>query len=143
MKKCSILYALSFISYTACLFAVEYITAQTWADMIFLAFLLCCVYELAYIFYYRKKDNVSFGRAVARLFQYSLIALWLWIAIYFVWGFFFGNNISNGFFGGDYTTYYGIEAWTEDDWGRLIFWIITIPTAVYNFVYYVVSKRLK
>lgn len=153
MKKYSKLYAFSFLSYTAILLvklaAVESgrvpppkLIRQL--DHIFSClFLICCVYQLIYIFFLRKKDTISFGRTVARLFQYALISLWLCITIYMLWGAIFGRELTvNGDLFGPTKMYYGFDVWINDPFGSLFFWVITIVTGIYNLAYNTISKKL-
>ncbi len=75
LKKYGILYMLSFVSYFLVLEASPYISAQTWADILLLLFVIAIIYELAYLIFLRKKECVGFGRALARWFLYGFSAL--------------------------------------------------------------------
>ena len=142
MKKYSLIFKLSFLSYIACIFVTPYITARTYADVIFFIFLFCCGYELLYLFYLRKKDNVSFGKALADLFRYGFLALFVWITLYKIYGVIFGVAIGRGF-PPAYTTYYGVDSLKNDPFGTALFVILGLLNAVYNLVYSVISKRIE
>lgn len=140
MKKYGLILQLSFMSYLFVALASPYVTAQTWADLIFMLFLGCCGYQLLYLFYLRKKENVSFLRSVANLILYFTFTVYLYIIIYYIYTFF--NGYTTGFFGyGD--TYYGIDAWIQDDWGRYIFIPLFIICFVYQISYFAISRRIK
>lgn len=75
LKKYGIIYMLSFVFYFFVLEASPYISAQTWADILLLLFIVAIIYEITYLIFLRKKERVSFGRALARWFLYGFTAL--------------------------------------------------------------------
>ena len=70
MNKYDFILKMSFISYLLVLVAKPYITARTWADIILFLFIFSCIYQIAYILYLRKKENVTFLRSIANYFLY-------------------------------------------------------------------------
>lgn len=97
MRKYSIVFTLSFISYFIVLFAAPYITAQTWADLCFLIFLLSVIYQLCFLIILRKEDGMGIARGIARFFLHALQALSIYVIIQygdmFVSGYIYMENI--------------------------------------------------
>lgn len=128
---------ISFVSYWLVLIASPYITARTWADNIFILFIVSCGYQLAYIFFLRKIDEVSFLRTVANIFLYLSFAL----VSYFIWFYIdiFFNGINSGFFGA--TMYYGIEAWRSSGLISILFIPAFIFCLIYQICYFKSNKK--
>lgn len=70
MKKYDFIFKISFISYLLALIARPYMTAQSWADSILFIFIFSCMYQITYILYLRKKENVTFLNSIANYFLY-------------------------------------------------------------------------
>lgn len=70
MKKYDFIFKISFINYLLALIAIPYMTASSWADIILFIFIFSCIYQIAYIFYLRKKENVTFLKSIANYFLY-------------------------------------------------------------------------
>lgn len=68
MKKCSLLFKLSFINYFLVLIARPYITARTWADIILILFIISCIYQIIYILLMRRKGNITFLKGLSDYF---------------------------------------------------------------------------
>lgn len=142
MKKFDVILKLSFISYLAlALFAAPYVTAQVWADAIASLAILSAAYQLAYIFFLRKRDGIGFGRSAANLFLYLSFAIcagiFLHVMIIFFTGYDDGWFVSRG-------RVYGLEAWRA---AGLLLGIVYLPSvvlcAIYQTLYFVVSKKIE
>ena len=70
MKKYDFIFKISFITYLLALIARPYMTARIWADIILFIFIFSCMYQITYIFYLRKKENVTFLKSIAKYFLY-------------------------------------------------------------------------
>lgn len=68
MKKYNLFFKLSFINYLLILIAIPYITARIWADIILILFICSCLYQIIYIAWLRKKENVKFLTSIAGYF---------------------------------------------------------------------------
>ena len=68
MKKYDFIFKIAFINYLLVLIARPYITGRTWADIILFMFIFSCVYQIIYIFYLRKKENLTFLKSIANYF---------------------------------------------------------------------------
>ena len=111
MKKYSLIYMLSFVFYSLALVSLPYITVQTWADILFFLFIGSCIYQLIYIIYLRKKENVTLGRSIARYFLYLSIVGSIFIVITYL-DLFINGYEQRTFVTGDLIeTYYKFEAW--------------------------------
>ena len=141
MKKFSLIYVLSFLSYFFVYSAVPYITARIWADIAFYIFIIAVLYQLTYIFYLRKKENVSFSRAVARLFLYISSLINILYAVSCVYIYFFGYTSYTWIKSYKIGNYYGWEA-IEKSGMNYVFLLILIPI-LYQLLYILISKHLK
>lgn len=121
---------------------MPYITAQTWADICFFMFLGACIYQVVYIIYLRRKENISLGRSVAKYFLYAFGSLFC-LVIYEYADLFFNGYKECSFLGECYETYYGFEAWKHDDIGNFVYGIVLLVCFVYYVSYYIISKKLK
>ena len=142
MKKFSLIFLLSFISYPLGFIAAPYITAQTWADIISFLFIGANVYQFLYIVYLRKKDNVSFGRSIANYFLYALGSFVLW-EIYVYFDMFFNGYTECAFLGECYETYYGFEAWKHNEFDNIVYGMLSLICFIYFISYYLISKKKK
>ena len=141
IMKYNIGFKISFIMYTLALVALPYMTARTWADIIALLFVVAVFYELFYLFYLRKKDNVKLSRAIAQYFLYLLISLELYVLIncidLAVNGYtptdFLGNSIGEAV--------YGLKAIIEDKMGVFVFGHIIVIATIYQIIYAIATKR--
>ncbi len=50
-EKYDLFFILSFVSYVLIMIASPYVTAQLWADIILLLFIMALVYQFIYIFF--------------------------------------------------------------------------------------------
>ena len=142
-EKYDLIYRLSFVSYVLILIARPYVTAQIWADIILLLFIITLVYQFIYIFFLRKKYNKNFRNVFFRFLLYGITSVSVYILIGYV------DNFINGYTPTDWVgnkthdTYYGIQAILEDDWKNLI----CVPYLIFNLliiiVFKFVNKKLK
>lgn len=70
MKKYDFIFKISFITYLLALIARPYMTARIWADIILFIFIFSCIYQITYIFYLRKKENLTFSKSIVKYFLY-------------------------------------------------------------------------
>lgn len=68
MEKYNLFFKLSFINYFLVLIARPYITARTWADIILVLFIGSCIYQIIYILWLRKKENITFLKSILSWF---------------------------------------------------------------------------
>jgi hypothetical protein len=80
----TLVFRLTFISYVSVFLARPYVTAEAWADIILLLFIASCGYQLAYVFYLRKKEDVRFLRSLAEFFLYLCFAVELYILLFYL-----------------------------------------------------------
>ncbi len=83
MSKYDLINKISFINYLLVLIARPYITARAWADIIFLVFILSCIYQFTYILYFRKKDGLKISTSIANWFLYITYIMDI-LVIYFL-----------------------------------------------------------
>ena len=142
MKKYSLIYMLTFIFYALVLVALPYITAQTWANIMFYLFIGSCIYQFIYIIYLRKKENVSIGRSIAQYFLYAFGSFVLWMVLYYI-DLYINGYQKCAFLGECYETYYGFEAWKQDGIANFICGIILTVFFTYLGCYYLISQKIK
>ena len=142
MKKYSVIYAVSFIFYFLLYLTRPHISViNGWYEVIVeYLFTASVLYELIYLFYLRKREDVSFGKALARLFLYAFIAFdGIWI-FHIVHSFFTG--VSVGFFG-DTNARYGFEAINSDLFRAIVLDPIFVVGIIYQIICFVRWKRKK
>ena len=131
-------FKLSFIMYTLALFALPYMTAKYWADIIAFFFIVAVCYQLLYLFCLRKKDKLKFGRVIAQYFLYLLLSLELWTVLNCA------DLAINGYTPTDILgtpigeTVYGWDAITGDSIGLFIFIAIMLTATIYQIIYGIV-----
>ena len=141
MKKYSLIYMISFVMYPFLYVALPYATAKAWADITVLIFIAAAVYQLLYMIFLRKKDDVSLKRSIARYFLYLFITsaiplVWFYADIFFNGYTFTFLNASDG-------PYYGFEAWSAAVWENIIYLPLLAIFTAYITTYCIVSHRLK
>lgn len=104
--------------------------------------ILLAAYEIIYIFFLAKKENVSLDRGVARGFLYLLFMP----NIYCVW--YYTNIFINGyhetaFMGPVTASYYGFEAWKYDVFAAICYIPLLVIFIIYAIAYFAISKHLK
>lgn len=140
MKKLSLVFLISFVTYPFAAKARPYATARTWADILVMIFFAAVLYQLLYIIFLRKKNNVSLGRSIGRWFLY-----FFWTGTAFVIYCYldmFINGYTYCFLTTSNGPYYGFEAWS-----RCIENFIMVPflilSVIYTVAYFAVSRRIR
>ena len=139
MKKYNLIFRLSFITYIMALIVNRYVTAKLWADICILLFIVALIYQLAYIFVLRKKDDKKFSEVLGVFFLLAITSVSGYIFIDYLYMFvngytptdFIGNSLE--------TTYYGFEAILENGWSNLIY----VPYLIFNLIVLIVYKVMK
>lgn len=143
MKKYSVVYLVSFMFYIPSFFAMPFMTARTWADIIALMFMLACCYQLLYIIYFRRKENITLGRSIARYFLFLSVTF---VAIIVIG---YGDIFLNGYAPTTWTgqqigdTLYGFEAIVNDSWTHSFCVPVLLVSFVYQIGYYFISRTIK
>lgn len=143
MKKYSVIFALSFISYFIVLFEVPYVLAQTWADMHFPFFLISIIYQFCYIVFLRKIDKVSFGRSVSLFFLYAFVTGSFYAIIQYVDIYINGYLVTTMFTNEIVATYYGLDAWRNSTFENIIFLPFLVISFIYVVIYFMVNNEIK
>lgn len=139
MKKYNLIFRLSFITYIIVLIALPYITVRLWADMCMLLFILALIYQLVYLFVFRKKDNKNFSEVLGVFFIFTITSVSGYIFIDYL------NVFINGYTPSDFVgnklghTYYGFEAILENEWSNIIY----IPHLILNLLILIIYKLKK
>lgn len=142
MKKLSLFYAISYFLYTVLISCncVYYLGDYLCAAVA----VLLALYQLFYVAFLCRIDNVSHSRSAARGFLYILINLNLIIIIEFIGNFINGYQKFAGFPPSPVgEKYYGFEAIINDDVTTFIFGITFPPLLIYSIIYAIVSIHLK
>lgn len=141
MKKYSLIFNLAFIPYFLVLLVIDKISATTLANIIFYVFLLCVLYQLSFLFYFRKKENTSFLRTLARIFLGGTFAFNAFI-IYFAIDIYVNGYIVTDWVGNYIDTYYGLEA-LKESWTLVILLPILLVLITYQGLYFLISWIIK
>lgn len=141
MKKFGLIYLLSFLSYSMFLlylsvFTTLYPVVELGAFVLGILSAASFIYEITYIVYLRRKENISLPRSIARFFLYLLISIGLYVIFFYIYVFFAGLYF--GFIGNG-ARYYGFEAWGILN--AFYLWLLFIPPAIYAAIYYIVSNK--
>lgn len=139
-EKFSIIFALTFFVYPVMLFC-------NWAYylgdyMCVIIAVMLTIYELVYIIFLRKKENVGFGKSIYLFFLYALISLNTIPLIMFAIDFVNGYQETAWFTGepiGEH--YYGLEAIMNDQWTQFIF-KLTFPTLIFYLLICAIIKAV-
>ena len=141
--KYNLLFKLSFIMYILIIFARPYVSAKVWADAILVLFVVAVGYQLLYLFCFRKKEHLKFGRTIAQYFLCSLLSLEVWTVLHC------GDLFINGFTPRDWLgsfigeTVYGWAAITGDGIDFFCYSAIVIVSTIYQIVYGLVFIKKK
>ncbi len=128
-------FKLSFIVYILAMFALPYITAKLWADVVAGFFVVAVCYQLVYVFYLSKKNNLTLGRVIAQYFLYLLLSAEIWAVLSRV------DLAINGYTPTDVLgnrlgeTIYGLNAITEDVFGLICVGVIVVIATIYQLLY--------
>jgi hypothetical protein len=141
MKKYDLILKISFIPYILVMYARPYVTAQTWANHVFYLFLGAIFYQLCYLVFLRKKENVSFLKSLARTFLYLSFSAGIYVLTFYLDIYF--NGYSYCFFMAYYGPYYGFEAWKHAGFASLLLIPLLCVSTIYEICYFIISKRIK
>ena len=139
MKKYGNIFKITFITYVLLMIACPYITAQPWADVCLILFILALIYQLLYVIYLRKKENLKFTKVLCRYFVYTISSVSIYIIFDYI------DICLNGFTPSDFLgnsyeeTYYGFEALKHADWKNLFY----IPYLIFNVIILIISKLVQ
>lgn len=137
VNKFDFILKLTYISYILIIKARPYVTARTWADIVMFIFVNSIIYQLCYLFFLRKKENVSFLRSLAKMFLYFSFVINAYIIFYYIDIYINGYTFCFLSFVGE--THYGFEAWKEYPFGIPVIIVFTI----YEICYFVALRRTK
>ncbi len=141
MNKYTNIFKMSFIFYVLVILASGYVTAQVWADIIFILFICSVIYQLIYLIYLRKKDNKKFFASLGLYFLFVISSVSAVIIINYIKYFIFGYTPSD-FLGNTYdATYYGFRAIVENEWENIFYVPWLIINAIIISIYYIIKKR--
>jgi len=145
MKKYDSILKLSFIPYVFALYASSYVTAQTWADVIFLIFLISILYQIWYLLFLRKKENMGFFRSLGKIFLYFTVCVEISIFIDYI-DMFINGYVAGGlfnFYSSD-IRYYGFEAIANatKNWEGIMYIPTIIICIIYQICYAKVSRKI-
>lgn len=140
-KNFDLILRISFITYILVAYARPYITAQTWANIIFYVFLIAVLYQFSYILYLRKKEGIRFLESIANFLLYLSFTIYLFILSFYSFIFFSGYK-SYVFMRMNCTTYYGIDAWKNALVETFAFILLIVICIIYQLCYLFISKRM-
>ncbi len=135
-EKYSLLFRLSFVSYVLIMIARPYVTAQIWADVILVLFIITLVYQFIYMFFFRKKDNKRFSNVFFEFLLYGITSVSIYILIGYIDNFINGYTPTDWVGNSTHDTYYGIQAILENDWKNLV----SVPYLIFNLLIIIVYK---
>ncbi len=104
--------------------------------------ILLVLYEIIYIFFLAKKENVSLGRAIARGFLYLLFMPNIYCVWYYTYIFINGYH-ETAFMGPITASYYGFEAWKHDVFAAICYIPVLVTFIIYSICYFTISNHLK
>lgn len=141
--KYNLLFKLSFIMYILIIFARPYVSAKVWADAILILFVVAVGYQMLYLFYFRKKEHLKLGRAIAQYFLCFLSSFQVWTVLHCA------DLFINGFTPRDWLgsfigeTVYGWAAITGDGIDFFCYSAIMLVSTIYQIIYVLVFIRKK
>lgn len=136
MQKYNLIFRISFTSYIMFMIAMPYITALFWADSFMIVFIISLIYQFAYLFVLRKKENKKFGEVFILFLILGITSLSARMLIDYADSFingytptdFVGNSLGN--------TYYGMQAILENQLKNILY----IPYITLNLIILIVYK---
>ena len=140
-RKFSVIYFLSFFIYPMiiCSNWIYYLGDYLCAILA----VLLAVYELMFIIFIRKKENISLGRSISKGFLFALISLNT-IPVYFLADDFINGYQEYAFLGGPIgERYYGFNAIVKDEVTLFILGITFPALVIYLIAYIIISLILK
>lgn len=140
-RKFSVIYFLSFFIYPMiiCSNWIYYLGDYLCAILA----VLLAVYELMFIIFIRKKENISLGRSISKGFLFALISLNT-IPVYFLADDFINGYQEYAFLSGPIgERYYGFNAIVKDEVTLFILGITFPALVIYLIAYIIISLILK
>ena len=113
MKIYDKLFKLSFLFYIIIIYKISYVT--------FTFFIFSVLYQLAYIIYFRKKNNLKLSKVIGKYFIYIANCISIYIILDYANMFVFGYTPVGILGDSADITYYGLEAWENNSWANLIY----------------------
>ena len=139
-KKFSIIFFITYLIYPSILiFDLIYLLGDYGAVLLAM---LMAVYEIIYVFWLGRKENVSLGRGIARGFLYLLFAANIYCVWYYIYIFTNGYH-ETAFMGPITASYYGFEAWKYDIFAAIFYIPLLVTSIIYTIAYFAISKHLK
>lgn len=142
-EKYDLFFRLSFVSYVLIIYASPYVTAQIWADLIMLFFIIALIYQFIYVFFLRKKREKNISKVFLEFFIYAITSVSVYILVWYIDIFFNGYTPTDWVGNSISAPYYGIQAILESDWENLFY----VPYLIFNvliiIVYKLVNRKLK
>lgn len=98
------------------------------------------VYQLLYIAFLRRKENISLPRSIAQFFLYIFLSIGLFAAYIYIYVFFAGYEESTWLgYPPIVNTYYGLEAWKcLNGW---YMFVMFIPAVIYGIAYFFITRH--
>lgn len=96
MKIYTNIFKITFITYIMIIIARPYVTAQLWADICLLLFLVTLIYQIIYIIHLRKKENIKFYKSLITYFIYAISSVSCYIIFDYI------NMFINGYTHSDF-----------------------------------------
>lgn len=137
-EKYYLYFRLSFVTYVLMMIALPYVTAQTWADIILLLFIMTLIYQFIYMIFLRKKDNKKFSNVFLKFLLYGITLVSVYILIVYIDNFINGYTLTDWVGNSTGSTYYGIQAILKNDWQNLF----CVPYLIFNLLIIIVYKLL-
>lgn len=138
MKRYFNIFKLSFITYILVILASKFITAQVWADICLFLFVFALVYQVIFLLFLRRKENIKLSKAIYTFFLLAISSVSCCIILDYIKMFFRGFQ-AIGLFGNAYgKKYYEIEAIINNDFANIIY----IPILILNIILIIIYLRL-
>ena len=139
-KKFSIIFFITYLVYPSILiFDLIYLLGDYGAVLLAM---LAAVYEIIYVLWLGRKENVSHGRGIARGFLYLLFAANIYSVWYYIYIFINGYH-ETAFMGPVTESYYGFEAWKYDVFAAICYIPLLVTSIIYIIAYFAISKHQK
>lgn len=130
MKKYTNIFKITFITYIMIIVARPYVSVQVWADICLLLFLFSLIYQMIYIIYLRKKENIKFCKSLFMYLIYAITSVSCLIIFDYISIFINGYSPSDFLGNTDGIKYYGLEAIINNGWTNLVY----IPYLFFNII---------
>ena len=139
-KKFSIIFFVTYLVYPSILiFDLIYLLGDYGAVLLAM---LTAVYEIIYVFWLGRKENVSLGRGISRGLLYLLFETNIYCVWYYIYILINGYH-ETAFMGPITASYYGFDAWKNDVFAAICCIPLFVTFIIYTISYFAVSKHLK